>query len=281
MKKKEESFGQIVRSIRQNRKMTQKMLAQDICSQSVLSRIENNEELPNVWVMYQICQRLGVTLDQVMMLHSEEINQSNQVFAQIESHFVHKRYQALLEKLQDKQIKHYLYLDTDMQMYYYYLGSCAYFIDQDYEGALVSLKKGLSYTYQQDKTNVSVMEIRLLSCMGRVYSDLQQLADARLNLEKSYDSMQALPPERLTTTLTKVYYNYAVFLKEQGELCRSLKIIEEGIALAREKNSFYFLEELFEIKAQVLTFLKEEQAANKSFRLYQAVVDIRQSAKMV
>ncbi|OTN76705.1 hypothetical protein A5886_001783 [Enterococcus sp. 8G7_MSG3316] len=281
MKKKEESFGQIIRSIRQNRKMTQKMLVQDICSQSVLSRIENNEELPNVWVMYQICQRLGVTLDQVMMLHSEEINQSNQVFAQIESHFVHKQFQALREKLQDKQIKHYLYLDTDMQMYYYYLGSCAYFIDLDYESALESLKKGLSYTYQQDKTNVSVMEIRILSCIGRVYSDLQLLADARLNLEKSYESMQALPSERLSTTLTKVYYNYAVFLKQQHEYCRSLKIIEEGIALAREKNSFYFLEELFEIKAQVLSILKEEQAARKSFQLYQAVVDIRQSAKMV
>ncbi|WP_430609297.1 helix-turn-helix domain-containing protein [Enterococcus sp. DIV0876] len=281
MKKKNESFGQIIRSIRQNRKMTQKMLAQDICSQSVLSRIENNEELPNVWVMYQICQRLGVTLDQVMMLHSEEINHSNKLFAQIESHFVHKQFKELLEKLQDKQIKHYLYLDTDMQMYYYYLGSCAYFIEQDYESALESLKKGLSFTYQQDKTNVSVMEIRILSCMGRVYSDLQQLADARFYLEKSYDSMQALPSERLTTALTKVYYNYAVFLKQQNELCRSLKIIEEGIALARGKNSFYFLEELFEIKAQILMMMKEEQAAKKSFQLYRAVVDIQQSVKMV
>ncbi|OSP57962.1 Cro/Cl family transcriptional regulator, partial [Enterococcus faecium] len=41
-----ESFGTIIKEIRKEQKMTQKMLSQDICSQSVLSRIENNEELP-------------------------------------------------------------------------------------------------------------------------------------------------------------------------------------------------------------------------------------------
>ena len=45
------SFGTIIKEIRKEQKMTQKMLSQDICSQSVLSRIENNEELPNVVVM--------------------------------------------------------------------------------------------------------------------------------------------------------------------------------------------------------------------------------------
>ena len=110
------------------RKMTQKMLAEDICSQKCFEPDQNNEELPNVLVMHQICQRLGVTLDQVMMLHAEEINRTNQVFAQMESHFVHKEYQELLTKLQDKTIMDYLYLDADMQMYYYFLGSCGIFL---------------------------------------------------------------------------------------------------------------------------------------------------------
>ncbi len=51
------------------------------------------------------------------------------------------------------------------------------------------------------------MEIRILSCMGRVYSDLLQLGEARFYLEKAYDAMHALPPERLSTALTKIYYN--------------------------------------------------------------------------
>ena len=52
------SLGAVIKEIRKNRKLTQKMLSEDICSQSVLSRIENNEELPNVLVMQQLCDRL-------------------------------------------------------------------------------------------------------------------------------------------------------------------------------------------------------------------------------
>ncbi len=173
----------------------------------------------------------------------------------------------------------YLYLDADMQMYYYFLGSCEYFLFQDYEAAIESLKKGLSYSYQQDKINISVMEIRLLSCMGRVYNDMQQLEEARFHLEKSYHGVQVLPAERMTTTLTKVFYNYAVFLAKQEEFTTALQILEEGIDLAREKNSFYFLEELFELKGHVFVALDNQQAADESFALYQAVVDIRNSSR--
>ncbi len=125
------------------------------------------------------------------------------------------------------------------------------------------------------------MEIRILSCMGRVYSDLLQLVEARFYLEKAYDAMHALPPERLSTALTKIYYNYAVFLKEQQEDCLALKVTNEGISLAREKNSLYFLEELFELKGHLLYRLKEEKQPKKSFQLYRAVMDIRQSDKVV
>ncbi|OTE88846.1 Cro/Cl family transcriptional regulator, partial [Escherichia coli] len=74
----------------------------------------------------------------------------------------------------------------------------------------------------------------------------------------------------LSTSLTKIYYNYAVFLKEQQEDCLALKVTNEGISLAREKNSLYFLEELFELKGHLLYRLKEENAAEKSFQLYRA-----------
>ena len=68
------SLGAVIKEIRKNRKLTQKMLSEDICSQSVLSRIENNEELPNVLVMQQLCDRLGVTVDQIMRYNSGDVH---------------------------------------------------------------------------------------------------------------------------------------------------------------------------------------------------------------
>ena len=40
-----EAIGQVLKEFRKEHGMTQKDLSQGICSQSVLSRIENNEEI--------------------------------------------------------------------------------------------------------------------------------------------------------------------------------------------------------------------------------------------
>ena len=90
-----DSFGTIIKEIRKEQKMTQKMLSQDICSQSVLSRIENNEELPNVVVMAQICQRLGVTIDHVMNLSKGKVRSALKQFELTDLYFQQRDYRKL------------------------------------------------------------------------------------------------------------------------------------------------------------------------------------------
>lgn len=99
-----DSFGTIIKTIRKERQMTQKMLSQDICSQSVLSRIENNEELPNVVVMAQICQRLGVTIDQVMSLSNKDIRGSLKQFDLLAYYFRKRDYRKLEQLLKEPEI---------------------------------------------------------------------------------------------------------------------------------------------------------------------------------
>lgn len=155
-----ESFGAVIKEIRKNRKLTQKMLSEDICSQSVLSRIENDEELPNVVVMQQICQRLGVTMDQIMQFKSEEVHLLTQMFSKIAEYFRHKEYTKLLKYLQDIQLEERLYLDTDWQRYYYYLGSCHFYLFNDCELALEYLKKACHTLTKQIKLIYQTLKFR-------------------------------------------------------------------------------------------------------------------------
>ncbi|NSO08100.1 helix-turn-helix transcriptional regulator, partial [Enterococcus faecalis] len=87
------SLGAVIKEIRKNRKLTQKMLSEDICSQSVLSRIENNEELPNVLVMQQLCDRLGVTVDQIMRYKDVDVHVVTSSFDNMAEYFSHKKYE--------------------------------------------------------------------------------------------------------------------------------------------------------------------------------------------
>lgn len=265
MEKEKLSFGEVIKTIRKQRKMTQKMLSQNICSQSVLSRIENDGEIPNVLVMAQLCQRMGVTIDQVMSMHSTEVQHLHELLEQMAYCFFHKDYDKLQHLLEKPNLLNHLYLDTDLQLYYYYLGSCRFFKDQDYELALEDLKQGLAYTFRLEKANVSATEIQLISCIGRVYEELGQEQTARENLAYSLQLFYELPPERMSNMAAKVFYNYAHFLHNQGEYSQGLKIAKEGIEVARKQKSYYYLDELFLLAGLIYEKLGNDGEAKKYF----------------
>ena len=98
-----------------------------------------------------------------------------------------------------------MYLDTDWQKYYYYLGSCELFVLNDYEKAIASLRKGLSFTYKADKLNVSDLEIQLISCLGATYGYMGNRVEAERFLSLSIHYFNQLPNERSNAELTKIF----------------------------------------------------------------------------
>lgn len=272
-----ESFGAVIKEIRKNRKLTQKMLSEDICSQSVLSRIENNEELPNVVVMQQICQRLGVTMDQIMQFKSDEVRLITQIFEKIAHYFRHKEYQKIMNYMNDTNIEERLYLDTDWQRYYYYLGSCKLYLYNECEQAILDLKKGLSYTYQANKVNLSDFEIQVISCIGSTYGNLGKIIEAEKYLKLSIHYFHKLPNERVNAELTKIFYNYAQFLTNQNRLEEAQIYIDQGIVWSRNKNSYYYLSELFQLKSKLMCVKglpdksKEYQALSEQIRRIETI----------
>ncbi|MFC0361192.1 helix-turn-helix domain-containing protein [Enterococcus canintestini] len=271
MKKETVSFGHVLKQIRKERKLTQKMLSQNICSQSVLSRIENDEELPNVLVMQNLCERLGVTIDQVMTLHSEEIQKVNQLLNQMAYHFFHKEYTELADLLKQPAILDQLYLDTDLQLYYYYLGSCEYFLGRDLELALQHLKQGLSYTFQADKHYISSNEIQLISCIGRVQTDLGQKKEGEDNLAYSMELFETLPKERIDCRLAKVFYNFSLFLYQEKRYEEALAVVKSGAEMVRKQKSYYYLEELFQLKGLIYKALGKKEHGEKYFKISNSV----------
>lgn len=55
-------LGNIIKSIREQKQWTQKMLAEDICCVKQLARIENNTCSPNSHILFLLSQKLGAEL---------------------------------------------------------------------------------------------------------------------------------------------------------------------------------------------------------------------------
>lgn len=269
-----ESFGDVLKAIRKDRKFTQKMLAEGICSQSVLSRIENDEELPNVMVMQQLCQKLGVTIDQVMLQGSREEREKHALIFQMRLLYRAKEYQKLRDMMNESQIGEKLYLESDIQLYSLYRAACQFYLDQNCEQAICYLKKGLSFTFHPDKSNATDLEIMLLSTMGKICSYSGQLDEAEYYFRKSMVLFDWIESPRIMLELSKSFYDCGSFFLRYGDPREAREVVAKGISWTQEKNSYYFLRELFDLKGRILKELGEKKAAQHYFTLADEVVNI-------
>lgn len=67
-----DNIGNNVKKIRILQGISQKNLAQGICSQSKLSKIENNQILPSITLCYEISKKLNITIDDIFSEYIEE-----------------------------------------------------------------------------------------------------------------------------------------------------------------------------------------------------------------
>ncbi|EGO8434863.1 Cro/Cl family transcriptional regulator, partial [Enterococcus faecalis] len=166
------------------------------------------------------------------------------------------------------------YLDTDWQKYYYYLGSCELFVLNDYEKAIASLRKGLSFTYKADKLNVSDLEIQLISCLGATYGYMGNRVEAERFLSLSIHYFNQLPNERSNAELTKIFFNYADFLFKNYTEKDAEIYVDQGITWARKKNSYYYLSELLNLKYLVLMRKNKHEEAERYLNLAQQMKNV-------
>ncbi len=262
-----QSFGQNLKILRKERKLTQKMLAEGICAQSLISRVENDEELPNAVILQQICQRLEITMDQLMLSQVEAITKLNRKFDEIHTHFIQTNYEKVYALIHDENFVNQLQLEIDLQRYYYYLGSCQYYVKNDTQLAIESLKRGILYTYGQNKSNISMVELQLISCLGRVYGENGQSKKALELTSYCFNLFKQLPNEQKIFELVKVAYNYADVLFQMNELELALEVIEEGFLVGQQFSSYYYLKELFLLKGLVLQKKEKMLEASEYFEL--------------
>ncbi|MDT2737744.1 helix-turn-helix transcriptional regulator [Enterococcus pseudoavium] len=248
-----EAIGQVLKEFRKEHGMTQKDLSQGICSQSVLSRIENNEEIPNIIVIQQLCHRLGITIDQLMIDFLPEELFLRKYFNKMFMYLRIGKYleiRTTMEYLEERQITH---LDKDRQQAYFFKGVCAYFIDQDPEKALAEVQQGLAIGVSKKCDGYFDSRILLLSFAGKMSSILGRINEAQGYFNQSFELFQTMMADYSERSeLSNLFVNYGTFLVKQERLDLAEKVVDMGINWNRQQCSYYKLRELIELKIRFL-----------------------------
>ncbi|GCF95426.1 transcriptional regulator [Enterococcus florum] len=265
-----ESIGRVLKEFRKEHRMTQKDLSQDICSQSVLSRIENDEEIPNIIVMQQLCQRLGITIDQLMVDFLPEELLLRKYFHKMYQLLRAERYSEIDETLEYLDEQEFVFLDKDRQQFYFFRAVCCYYLECDPESALKLLRKGLELSISKKYHGYFDNKLLLLGFAAKMNEVLHNRNEAERFYCQGVDlfrTMMSGYSEKIE--LSQVFLNYASFLKKEQQYERAEHILDLGLRWNQHQQSYYKFSEMLALKI----FLLQQQGKIEKVAKFQELLE--------
>ena len=250
-------YGTTLKKIRKELKLSQKDVSENICSQAMLSRIENNDVIPNVIIMQQLCSRLNKSVDEVLN-HTNSLNnkkniQAQELLALISYYHATEQYSQLNNLIANGQVLELFAYDSQLQPYYYYKGCLLAFYEPKSEQVLSFLEKSLAYTYDKHSHEpLTDMELMIICELATYHLNSQNLTQGLSYVSIITEHFNETNQERKRHEIVRSLYNVCVVLINQGHVEQAQELIDDGINWAKEKKIYYYLDQLFLLKGVIM-----------------------------
>ncbi|MGE6754536.1 helix-turn-helix domain-containing protein [Rossellomorea sp. NPDC071047] len=233
-------IGKKIKELRKVVGLTQGELADGICTQALISRIEKGDIYPSATSLYQISKKLGVDVNYFFEIGTTpRLDYVKEVERQLKKLRVKLKYDEIIEIVRTEE-KNPLFLkdETNLQLLYWHKGIYVNEVEQNKEEALIILEKALSLTYNQKKA-MSEREMNIFISMGI-------LEFSRHNYDRAIEIYQGVN-DALTyndqlqdkSIKTRLLYNIARVFTRLGNYHESIQYCEEGIRWIIQEETLY------------------------------------------
>lgn len=224
-------------------KISQKELAEGICKQGQISRIENGEYTPGSELLYALSRKLRVSMDYFFDEQVRDEKNELENFRLVAENFISQRDYSSLKYLYNLESKSSSHLSLSDKMYLEWIQTLVLFYCDDNKLEAVSkLEKLLK------ERNISEINyLRFSNTLFNFYydiDDLNQFNEIRDNLEKRVDNLIIHTIEELELSI-KFNYNISRYLWLQNNVEDALNKISETIRLCKRYRSNYLLADLY------------------------------------
>lgn len=257
------TYGHVIKELRTDRFLSQGELAKDICSQGMLSRIENNDVVPNVLVMQKLCEKLNVSINYVLTREETTKTSVNHWLELLRQYKYSKQIVELRTTIDeiDNLSTDVFKTKLELQEYAYYKGCSLSLSQPDSAEALAILQEGLNYTYNRQKKHATDLEVMLLSEIGLVYYNQGKFELGLSFMKRSIVQFYNDINKREKFELIKVFYNIAASFEDLKTYDKAKEYIEQGILWSQKKKSYYRLSDLYMLKGIILNELGQMDEA--------------------
>ncbi|WP_214892747.1 helix-turn-helix domain-containing protein [Exiguobacterium sp. H66] len=248
-------IGLALRRLRKKHNLTQKDLANGICSQAEISKIESGTHSPTVDLLFALSRRLQVPIA-VFLDHTEQQNSLRLLDEYLLSKFRNQEFNNIYQESKHILLSRKNNVDLESTLlykYYHYL--CAYRVDKiDYRTCIVELQI-LSDKYSTIHYSPTML-IRIKSAIANLYSENKSYQHS-INVYEEIMNLN-FDSDDLLIDKIRISYNFSKILLDFKRPKQALKLIEDAIDQSLNFKDMSLLGQLFSQKGACLEQLNSD-----------------------
>lgn len=266
-------FGNLIKSKRKELDLTQKELAEGICTQALISRIEKGDIVPQNSILQQLGSRLQLDDNELNNL-AYKTRYDNEMFE------IKKKIRKALTR------RDYVYIEKILEQNKILISNTNNQNDQAFFTWMKASLQDKLY-HQKDKalkilTEIPLLHledelaIEILNAIGVIYYQGEEFKEA---LNVFQHAVNMIEDNIDYMVQTKLLFNYALTLEEFDEDKKALDYIIQAIERLIFEDSMYLLGDLYHTKGFILRKLGHLQEAKKSNQLALSIFEIQNNNK--
>lgn len=223
--------------IRKSQKISQNELCKDICTQSTLSKFENNGQVPSFKILQNLCDRMSIEVGDIMTTSQD--NKATQKMFEAEFAFTTYNYTKiykLLEEIDLNDLKH----KTDQLHYNYLRGMFAFESDRNSMTGLFYFNNILN---DDSLTKNNIYRLLALNGCSKIYFEEHEMTKVHHYYDQILKYIKDVPIEDELTTLQvlSILCNAGEFYGQEEEFKQSNSLLKYGYKIASQRHTVYFL----------------------------------------
>ncbi|HFU4001852.1 TPA: helix-turn-helix domain-containing protein [Streptococcus suis] len=240
--------------------LSQKTLAEGICEQSQISKIERGHFMPSADLLFKLSQRLEVPLD---YFFNEQIEVKSDLsnFKHLSARLLDNRDYDGLEYLYKIELERSTFLTLEDRMYLEWIKTIIDFYQYDRKHEAISYLENILSKISSN----TLIYLKVLNTLSNFYSLVGREEDYEANYSHLIELYQTknLDHQEFLFGYIRVRYNYAHYLVSKEKYNEAMQEALETIELCKERQTSYQLAPLLVLVGNCGTqFLGKEQVKN-------------------
>ncbi|HEM3619222.1 TPA: helix-turn-helix transcriptional regulator [Streptococcus suis] len=232
-----------IKNRRKELKLSQKELAEGICKQGQISRLENGEYTPGSELLHQLAKKLSVSMD--YFFDEQILNESTELieFKKLARRFIAQRNYESLKYIYDLEKEKSHRLSLSDKTYLEWIGSLVdFYVCDRRELAIERLEKALKSTHKAD-----INYLQISNTLFNFYYDTDNLVRFDTIKEELTTHLKQLTLNTIEELELSVKFNYNLsrYFWLQNNTESAIKQVTATIKLCQEYRTTYLLADSF------------------------------------